>query len=191
MQHDVLIGTLLGDGHLDRDGRYVRLKIDHAWKQAAYVWWKYQVFRDLTPSEPKKRLVYDKRNGGLSIHCRFATRTNPELESYYELFHSNRRKVVPSDIQQLFNSPLALAVWYMDDGARRTDCQALRLHTNAYALEGQYLLSEMLESNFGVRTTIHRVKGNEYALYVPSREATVFCEIIRAFVLAELWYKLL
>lgn len=51
-QQNVLIGTLLGDGHLERDGRYVRLKIDHAWSQAAYVWWKFEIFRELTLRDP-------------------------------------------------------------------------------------------------------------------------------------------
>ncbi len=192
-QADVLIGTWLGDGHLDRDGRYVRLKVDHAWEQATYVWWKFEVYRDLTLREPQKRVVYEKREdkSRISVHCRFATRTTIELEEYHQLFYVNGRKVVPKNINRLLRSPLALAVWYMDDGARRTDCQALRLHTNAFTLEEQYLLREMLASNFDIAVTVHRVQGNERVLYVPSREAMRFCDIIRPFVLPEMCYKLL
>jgi len=190
-QKSVLIGTLLGDGHLERDGRHVRLKIDHAWTQAAYVWWKFRVFQDWTLREPQRRLVYDKRNGGLSIHCRFVTRTLPELEEYYQLFYVNKRKVVPQGIQRLLHSSLALAVWYMDDGARRTDCQALRVHTNAYTLEEQYLLCETLVNNFGVSARVHRVRANEYVLYIPACQAKTFCDLIRPYVLPELYHKLL
>ncbi len=191
LQQDVLIGTLLGDGHLERDGRYVRLKIDHAWEQRAYVWWKFDIFSDLSSREPERRLVIDKRNGGLSVHCRFATRTTLEFEPYYHQFYVNRRKNVPVDIGRLLRSPLALAVWYMDDGARRTDCNALRLHTNAYSLEEQHLLSETLANNFGVTASVHRVRANEYVLYIPSREAMEFCDIVRPFVLPDLSHKLL
>lgn len=191
LQHNVLIGTLLGDGHLERNGRYVRLKVDHAWEQRAYVWWKFKVFANLSSHEPERRLVIDKRNGSLSIHCRFATRTTPQFEPYYQQFYVNGRKSVPVDIRCLLRSPLALAVWYMDDGARRTDCNALRLHTNAYALEEQYLLAEALANNFGVAVSVHRVRANEYVLYIPSREAMRFCDIIRPFILPELNHKLL
>ncbi len=191
LQEDVLIGTLLGDGHLERDGRYVRLKIDHAWAQAAYVRWKFEIFHDLASREPQRRLVYDRRNGELSIHCRFATRTTPELEKYYQLFYVNGCKVIPRNINHLLRSPLALAVWYMDDGARRTDCQALRIHTNTYTLEEQHLLRETLASNFGVTARVHRVRVGEYVLYIPSREAREFCDIIHPFVLPEMGHKLL
>jgi hypothetical protein len=192
-QAEALIGTLLGDGHLNRDGRYVRLKIDHSWEQAAYVWWKFEIFRNLTLREPQKRVVYERREGRnpVSIHCRFATHTTSDLEEYHQLFYANGRKIVPQDIHRLLRSPLSLAVWYMDDGARRTDCQALRLHTNSFTLEEQHLLRETLASNFNIEVTIHRVRAPEHVLYVPSREAIRFCDIVRPYILPAMSYKLL
>lgn len=47
-QKEILLGTLLGDGVLELNGRYPRLRIDHSEKQKAYVEWKYKMFYGLT-----------------------------------------------------------------------------------------------------------------------------------------------
>lgn len=65
---------------------------------------------------------------------RFDTRTLPELHWYAARFLSGGRKRVPQEIEALL-SPLALAVWYMDDGHRRRDCNALRINTHAFTYE--------------------------------------------------------
>jgi hypothetical protein len=191
IQKRVLVGTLLGDGHLERDGTYVRLKVDHGPVQRAYVWWKYEVFRNLTSRAPRLVRVLDPRTERVYQHWRFATVTMPELEPYYALFYKERKKVIPASIGQMLVSPQALAVWYMDDGARRTDCRALRLHTNCYSLQEQEILQGVLEHNFDVRVRVHRCGEGKYVLYIPAGEAQSFSDLVRPFVLAPLRGKLL
>jgi len=191
LQIQVLIGTLLGDAHLEVNGRYVRLKIDHAEEQADYVDWKHDVFQDISPQPPQSMAIYDKRNGTTSYHRRFSTYSLPDLVSYHQMFYLKGRKIVPVDIKAWLVTPVALAVWYMDDGARRTDCEAVRIHTNAYTVGEQNMLAETLFENFGVSVTRHRVRGEQYVLYIPSGEAERFCDIIRPFVVGSLRYKLL
>ncbi len=191
LQIQVLIGTLLGDAHLEVNGRYARLKIDHTDEHADYVDWKYKIFQDITPRAPQSMAVYDKRNGTTSYHRRFSTYTLSDLVGYHQMFYADGRKIVPAAIKQWLVSPVALAVWYMDDGARRTDCEAVRLHTNAYTIQEQELLVETLLENFGVASKLHRVRGEQYVVYIPSGQAEVFCNIIRPFMVNSLRYKLL
>lgn len=190
-QREVLIGTLLGDGHLERNGRHVRLKVDHAVAQKEYVWWKYHAFQSHAAAPPQTVQFIDRRNGATRNHCRFATRSLIDFDEYHALFYSDRMKVIPQIVQDERLTPLTLAVWYMDDGARRTDCRALRLHTNGYRQEEQVLLVDALRRSFDIEATIHRVRGDQYTLYIPSGQAEQFCRVIEPFVLPEFRYKLL
>lgn len=189
-QHRVLIGTLLGDGHLEKNGRYVRLKIDHSHKQKAYVWWKYQVFKNLVSQPPKLQRIFDSRTNNVYQHWRFSTKSLSIFTEYHALFYGSGSKSVPDDICTLVHHPLSLATWYMDDGARRTDCKALRLHTNCYSYESQQSLQRVLATNFGIHTTLHKA-GNSWVLYIPSKEAKQFSTLIRPFMLSEFSDKLL
>jgi hypothetical protein len=86
---------------------------------------------------------------------------------------------------------LALAVWYMDDGHRRVDCRALRLNTQGFLPEEVDLLIQVLAHNFGVETRRHRVKGDQWVIYIPAHAAQRFCDRIRPYIPPEMGYKLL
>jgi hypothetical protein len=51
-QQDILIGTMLGDGHLEQNGKNVRLRIDHGMSQTRYINWKYREFKTLATKKP-------------------------------------------------------------------------------------------------------------------------------------------
>ncbi|MFH1959250.1 MAG: LAGLIDADG endonuclease [Patescibacteria group bacterium] len=191
LQQQVLIGTLLGDGHLERSGKFVRLKIDHSEKQSEYVWWKYQIFKNFVPSPPRYIQVFDQRYDKVYQHCRFATKSLQILENFYNLFYLRQKKVLPKKITQLLSTPQSLAVWYMDDGARRTDCNALRLHTNSFTMPEQKVLQEVLLKNFKIKTKIHKAGAKTHVLYIPASQAQAFCNLVSPFMLPSLKGKLL
>lgn len=188
--HSVIIGSLLGDGCLSANGKYWRLRFDHSIKASAYIWWKYQLLKPIAANAPRATAVFDQRTQKVYEHLRFDTRTLPELEWYAQRFLENGRKCVPNDVENLL-SEMALAVWYMDDGHRRTDCNALRINTHAFTHEENQRLTHALSTRFGVRCCLHRVVKAQWVLYIPAREATRFCEIIRPYVPPAMEYKLL
>lgn len=113
-QKQIIIGKLLGDGCLETtNGQTCRLKIEHSYNQKEYVDWQYQELESIASSMPKikhqtvKGKVYDKYwfNTGYSSSLRF----------YWQQFYQKGRKVVPKLIERWL-TPLALAVWFMDDG---------------------------------------------------------------------------
>jgi hypothetical protein len=191
LQHQVLIGTLLGDGHLEKNGHHVRLKIDHSLKQKMYVQWKYQVFKNLVIKSPHTIEVLDSRTNKVYKHSRFATKSLEVFDKYHQLFYAQGKKSLPKAIDKLLIDPLSLAVWYMDDGARRTDCRALRIHTNSFSLSEQKMLQSILLARFNFRTTIHRASSKSYTLYVPAQEAQNFCNLIEPHILPLFKGKLL
>ncbi|MCS6860849.1 MAG: hypothetical protein NZT92_11080 [Abditibacteriales bacterium] len=96
-QHEILIGTLLGDGCLEQNGRHVRLKVDHSAAQKAYALWKYAELRDVAAAEPYEIAVADARTGNTYRHVRFATRSDRLFDPYRAMFYQDGCKRVPAE----------------------------------------------------------------------------------------------
>ena len=189
-QKEILIGMLLGDGCLEKNGKNVRLRIEHGLKQKSYLFWKYNELRNLVTNKP--RLVagtIDNRTGKHYKRWHISTFSLPALNGYWYKFYRHKQKRVPKDILDLLKSPLLLAVWFMDDGYKRNDCNALRINTDSFMLDGQKLLQKCLMRNFGIKTKLH-CKGKYWNIYIPNPEAKKFCGIIEPFVIPGLKYKI-
>jgi len=187
-QHQILDGLMLGDGHLERQrgALTARLKIEHSVSQSAYVDWKYQEWRDWVRTPPRQRLRRN-RLGTESINVGFTTLAHPDLEEARQRYYLERRKVVPSDLHL---TPLALAVWFMDDGSRKSSqCRGLYLNTQSFTSEEVELLRMVLRRDVGVGTTVRR-QLDGLQIYVPSSSVGSFVEYIEPYLLAELRYKL-
>ena len=187
-QKEILIGTILGDGHLEQNGKGVRLRVDHGIKQKDYVVWKYERFRNLSPSEPRIIKAFHKKEMKTYERFHFSTYSNGVFQEWRDLFYKDRIKIIPENIKEIFTSPLSLAVWMMDDGYKRNDCNALRLNTDLFQYEEQKILVDCLKENFDVDSTIHK-KGNTYNIYIPERASKKFCEIIKPYFINSLLYK--
>lgn len=190
-QKEVLIGTLLGDGTLERNGRYVRLRVDHSIKQDAYVEWKYKVFHNLAIGGMKYLSRLDGRKKKRYHHCKFDTISTPLLDGFHRKFYPSGQKRVLRNIIGIFKKPLSLAVWFMDDGYKRNDCNALRISTDSFNFKEQKLLLECLKRNFKINAKLHR-KGNFWNIYIPSSnsEAKNFCKIVKPYIIPEMEYKI-
>ncbi len=188
IQREILIGTMLGDGHLEQNGPGVRLRVDHGMSQRDYLRWKYQAFKNLVPSEPRVIRSFHKRDHRYDERLHFSTYSNGIFQEWRELFYKDRVKIIPESISEILTSPLSLAVWFMDDGYKRNDCNALRISTDLFTLKEQEQLVECLEENFGVQSTIHK-KGKTYNIYIPQTSSAKFVELVKPYVLDSLLYK--
>ncbi len=180
-QHSVLIGSLLGDGTLRRQGNRLNalFEVNHAYKHQEYVDWKWQHFHDFVLTPPKTR-----KGKGVRVAYRFTTRSLPMFTSYYERFYVSGKKRIPRDIKL---DPLSLAVWFMDDGARSRT--AFYLNTQQFTLEEQKFLQELLFKSFGLESTLNRDK--EYLrIRITTRSSINLKEIIEPYVIPRLRYKL-
>ena len=177
-QKEVLVGTILGDGHLEQNGKGVRLRVDHGMSQKDYVLWKYKVFQNFVPSKPRIISEYHKKEQKHYERLHFSTYSNGVFQEWRDLFYRNKIKIVPQNIKELLVSPVSLAVWMMDDGYKRNDCNALRLNTDLFSYDEQELLTNCLQENFGIEATIHK-KGKTFNIYIPERSSRKFCELVR------------
>jgi hypothetical protein len=145
------------------------------------------VLKALVGKEPKIVRRADGRTGKVYCSVRFYTRAI--LKEFRSLFYAEGRKVVPEGIAEMLD-PLALAVWFMDDGGRGAHTpKGLVINTSCFSVEEKSILQEALAKRFGIETSVHKV-GEGWQLYVKARSFVRFCEIVGPYLLVEMKHKL-
>lgn len=177
LQHSVVMGSLLGDGSMRRK-RHALLEINHSVGQRAYVDWKYGILSDLVRTPPKER----SSNAGRRAY-RFVTLSRPELTPYYELFYERGKKCVPA----ISLEPLALAVWFMDDGCKSRT--SLYLNTQQFDIASQLRLTAMLRTSYGIAATLNRDKSY-FRIRIAVASVARFVAAVEPYILPEMQYKL-
>lgn len=116
-QQMLIVGTLLGDGYLDKTTRGYSLRIHHGISQKEYVDYKYLIINSFVNSAPKQsRKAYY-----------FRTISHPYLNVLRKHFYIQQKKILPKIfLEENFNA-FALAIWIMDDGA--ADHNQIRINT--------------------------------------------------------------
>jgi len=155
-QHEAIIGSALGDGHIELPGKYPRLRIEHSYRQKEYVDWKYAILKSLTWSAPKEKVGFKRHN------YFFNTLSIPQFVWYYKTF-GNRK--IPEDIENHL-TPLTLAIWFMDDGSVKSkQCRGVYLQTQSFSSQNLKRLQQALLGRYEIETNV--VQDNR--LYFPAR----------------------
>jgi hypothetical protein len=110
---DVIIGSLLGDGCIDKWGNF---REKHSEKQVEYLEWKASFLKEIWNNNPFTYYVGDDKRSGTRVYtfqlvCKVHS-LNLELK---ESFYKNGKKVVPENMEDYINE-FVLAIWFMDDG---------------------------------------------------------------------------
>jgi LAGLIDADG DNA endonuclease family len=181
-QKAILIGSLLGDGTLRRQGNRLNalLEVNHAYKHKAYVDWKWKHFNEYVLSPPKAR-----KGKGTRIAYRFTTRSLPLFTAYYEWLYINGRKCIPNDLKL---DPLSLAVWFMDDGTKIRS--AFYLNTQQFSLKEQEFLRDLLLKTFGLKSALNRDK-TYFRIRITTESTLKMQRIIEPYIIPCMRYKLI
>lgn len=190
-QREVLVGTLLGDGCLEtqNQGRTYRLKIEHSLSQKEYVDWKYKIFKNLVLSELRIRKF--KAYGVERKNYCFSTLSIGALRFYAHQFYENKRKIVPKLINRML-TPLALAVWFMDDGSiKSSQHRALVIHAQSFAKDDLERIIQVLKRKFNISAVLRKRKdGSGYVIYLLSETIKNFIDLTEPYILPSMKYKL-
>ncbi len=188
-QRDILVGLMLGDGNLEFNGyRGTRLQIKQSEEKEGYVLWLYSQFADLVRTPPQQRM--DTRQ------WYFGTRFFENLEDLRKIFYSDRKKVVPANINDLFQSPLTLAIWFMDDGRldyRAKSHYAYHISTDSFTESEVKQLQTLLLERFGIvaKTYLSLCRGKRYPkLYIGKEGRDQFTKTVAPYILPCFRYKL-
>ena len=188
-QKAIIVGAILGDSNLEKRWKNPRLRFAHSVSQKEYVLWKYAALENIASSAPIPIRQAHWQNGKICESWQFATRALPELVYYWNLFCSSGTKRIPPNISDMLTHPLSLAVWLMDDGYKRNDCNAFRLSTDAFSVAEQQALQSALAKNFGIATSLHR-KGKYWNIYIPEASARRFVALVQKYIIPSMQYKI-
>jgi len=114
---DVIIGSMLGDGHIAELGYFGE---KHSEKQIEYVEWKGEVLKSIMARKGYTHYECIDKRSGKKIYS-FAIRTIAHnflyemRNKFYKKENDKLIKIIPDNIEELLNERV-FAVWFMDDG---------------------------------------------------------------------------
>lgn len=101
-------------------------------------------------------------NGEKRMLMRFKTYSFSSLNFIHDSFYRDKVKIIPRDIGR-YLTPLSLAVWIMDDGAKSST--SIKLCTESFNRRDLEFLQSVIESKFGIRSKLHR-SGKGHNIYI-------------------------
>ncbi len=191
-QFDVIMGSLLGDARLEcrsagiRQPVTARLRVHHGEKQKDYVFWKYEILKNLVMREPQESLWDNPKRNLHEVSWYFHTRSTEELGILYKYFYENSVKILPENIFDLF-TPRMIAVWFMDDGSNNGD--NITMNTHSFSYEDQLRIAHFFKSHYNISPTVVKDR-TKYKLAIGKDDYMKFIEIVRPFIDPSMTYKI-
>lgn len=174
-QRSVLVGLLLGDGHLETvNGRTYRLRVEHSETQKEYLFWLHDQFKNwVSVTQPKKKVRKDGR-----VSYELVTCYHGAFRFYAQQFYTNKKKHIPVLFSKMIDAD-ALAIWFMDDGSRKSaKHKTFIIHTLGYSFTDLERVRVGLRKVFDLEVDLHKQRNKTWRLYVPSGSAEKFVSIV-------------
>lgn len=185
----ILIGSLLGDGNIERNGNGSRFCFYQSGEHVEYILWLHSILlkhgycKENTPII-ETRIIHGK----LNYYCRFKTFTYSSFNWIYDEFYpswhytdENRKKTLPSWIED-YLSPVALAIWIMDGGEwikNRGLIIPWKLSSDCFTLTEVQFLVYILEKKYNLNLAIHSTGAiDQYNIYFPKQNLPTLIPIV-------------
>ena len=195
----IIIGSTLGDTHLERrkKGLGTRVIFEQSNKNVEYLMWfhSYLSIRGYCHTQ-KPKLHKRIKKGEIVYHYRINSYTFSSFNWIHDMFYKfktindiqTKIKIIPLNIEE-YLTPLALAIWFMDDGSKIG--KGAKITTNCFTYNEILFLSEVLNKKYNIKSSIISGGINKgYSLYISTTSMSIFIEIIKPFMLPSLYYKL-
>ena len=195
----IFTGTLLGDAHAERRvmGFGTRLSISQESNRAEYLLYLHGLIANLGYCNPNVPKIQSRMGtaGKIRYVLRFHTYTYSSLNFLHDLWYSpaddkfgNYIKKVPNNIAE-FLSPLALAIWIMDDGGRAG--YGLKLSTNSFSFADNTRLVQVIHDLYGIEASVQSAGvPDQYQIYIWSNSMPVLRDLVRPHMVSSMLYKL-
>ncbi len=190
----VLIGSLLGDASAEKHGEGTRFCFQQEHSNRGYLLWFHSFVSDLGYCNPNTPHILTRlgANGKIRQLSRFKTFTytsfNWILDFFYISVESQRIKIVPAIIED-YLTPLALAVWIMDDGGAVS--YGVKLATNSFTLQEVELLCNIINHKYRIAARpVSAGVPNQHLIYIPASSLLTLANIVGPHLHPSMYYKL-
>ncbi|OBB74023.1 intein-containing recombinase RecA [Mycobacterium sp. 852014-52144_SCH5372336] len=195
-QFQVVLGSLMGDGNLSpnrRDRNGMRFRMGHGAKQVDYLRWKTELLGNIKHSTR----VNDK--GATFVDFT----PMPELAELQRAVYLGDGKKFLSEEYLKALTPLALAIWYMDDGAFTVRSKGLQERTaggsgrieicvEAMSAGTRVRLRDYLHDTHGLEVRLRQSgKAGKTVLVFSTASSAKFQELVAPYMAPSMEYKLL
>ena len=186
-EHDLIIGSLLGDASIRQREKNSCFRFTHSIDQKSYSLIKKEKLSNFNISEFRE--VKRKIRNHFIHAMDFATKTHAVFNYYRNLFYKNGRKIITKEILDQI-TPMALAYWVCDDGSYNNKQGYIVLCTNSYSLEEHNLMNRFFNEKFGLNPTIGFRDGKYFYLRFKKEDSQKLINIIKPFIPEGMGYKI-
>lgn len=189
----IIHGSLLGDAHAEKrvSGFGTRISFFQEATHLKYIYYLHNIlssagYCNINTPVAKERLG---SKGKVRKIARFHTWTYTSFNSIREEWYINDKKCVPYNIGD-YITPLALAIWIMDDGAKVGKC--LKFCTNSFTYEECVRLVIVLYNNFNLKASVQKAGApHQYIVYIWKESMPDLCNIVHKYIIPEMRYKIM
>lgn len=190
-QKAILAGTLLGDSYLQKTGvKNARLRLEHGERQKEYVLWKGKQFPRLFQGLPRQLQRVHPLTKRTYTYRRWQSVSTPELGKWRNIFYVDGKKRIPEALDSLITEPIALAVWYMDDGFYDPKQKHSFIYLGRVTSSEAETACAALVKNFHITPRVYDKKKKGFALFFSVVEARLLHAVIRPYVIPSMNYKI-
>jgi heme/copper-type cytochrome/quinol oxidase subunit 4 len=192
----LIIGSLLGDSHIEKRNKGFRLIFEQCNNNVEYLMWfhNFLAIRGYCNQNIPKLHKRIKKDNKVFFHYRINTYTFNSFYWIHDMFYkwdSNKQKyikIVPSNLSE-YLSPMALAILFMDDGSKTGS--SVRIATNSFTLEEINELCKILFIKYNIIATAQKAGKNKgYILYIHKKSLDIFINLVNPYMINSLKYKL-
>jgi hypothetical protein len=195
---DVIIGSLLGDGCIDKCGVF---REKHSAEQVGYLEWKAEVLRETWNDRPLTAyLSIDKRSGTKIYTFQFIAGTHSFTLDARSEFYKNGIKCIPENIKDYINE-LTLAIWFMDDGSTDwhyrkgvklyNSLPTCKICSESFTQMENETLSKIIYEKFGLVSRVGQKlrSPQQTRIYFDSESSLKLVNLLKKYATPDLLYK--
>jgi ubiquinol-cytochrome c reductase cytochrome b subunit len=190
----IIFGSLLGDAHGEKRVRGplggTRITFYQEGSHQSYLLYLHNLIADKGYCNSNIPVISTRlvKDGKIRKIIRFSTWTYTSLNWIHELWYDKGIKRVPKSIGY-YLTPLALAIWIMDDGSKMG--KTLKLSTNSYTYSDCLLLVEVLDKNFKLKASVQKAgEIDQFIVYIWKESMDDLRKLVSPYIVREMKYKI-
>jgi hypothetical protein len=196
--HSIMIGLMLGDGHLYRSSptSNCRLEMSFGKDRELFANSIAELFKDYSKAGVKT--VHYKSNHSspsLNYNYRFKTKTLPIFNFYHDLFYvaNNEtwkfKKIIPYNISE-FMDPIEMAYLLMTDGNFDKSRQRIRIYTNGYSKAEVETLAKAINLKLEIYVGVLHDRKDQWILTIGSKQFETLRNKVSAYFEPSMLYRI-